>query len=202
MKDTKRRIATKTVAKIGVLAAISYVLMFFSFPLPFIAPSFYELDFSESIILIGGFAMGPWAAVALELVKNLLNLLIDGTKTGCVGELANFVMGCSFTVTASLIYKRKKNKKAAFISMFAGVIALLAASFLMNYFVMIPVYSKVFFGGNLEAIINMGASVFPIIDSLFELVLLCTVPFNFIKGVLCAVICYLLYKRVSPVLHI
>lgn len=198
----KNKIATKTIAKIGVLGAISYVLMFLSVPMPFIAPTFYEFDLSESVILIGGFAMGPWAALALELVKNLLNLLIDGTKTGCVGELANFIMGTSFTVTAACIYKRKKNKKNALAAMAAGVGTLLIVSAAVNYFIVIPAYAKVYFGGDIGGIVALGAKVFPAIDCLWKLILMCTVPFNFIKGVACSLVCYLLYKRVSPVLHI
>ena len=101
---------TRTIVCVGMLAAISTILMLFEFPLPFIAPGFYELDFSEVPILIGAFALGPVAGVLTELVKILLNLVINGTNTAFVGEFANFVLGCAFVVPASVIYKRKKNR--------------------------------------------------------------------------------------------
>ena len=67
--------AIKYIAKIGVLSAVAAILMLFEFPLWF-APGFYKLDLSETVILIGGFALGPVAGVLIELLKNLLNLLI------------------------------------------------------------------------------------------------------------------------------
>ena len=60
--------------------------MLFEFPIP-IAPPFYELDFSEVVVLIGGFALGPGAAVCIEGLKILLNLLLNGTITMGIGCL-------------------------------------------------------------------------------------------------------------------
>ena len=94
------RAATRMIVCVGMLAAISTILMLFEFPLPFLAPGFYELDFSEVPILIGAFALGPVAGVLTELVKVLLNLVINGTQTAFVGEFANFVMGCMFVLPA------------------------------------------------------------------------------------------------------
>lgn len=42
--------------------------------------------------------MGPMAGVLVELVKILLNLVMTGTSTAGVGEIANFIIGCSFCV--------------------------------------------------------------------------------------------------------
>ena len=124
---TQARISVRTTVKIGMLAAISVVLMLFEIPLPF-APSFYEIDFSEVPVLIGAFAMGPVAGAAIELVKILLNLVITGTDTAGVGELANFIIGCSLCLPAAIIYKRKKTRKGAMIGMVAGT-ALMAVSY-------------------------------------------------------------------------
>ena len=78
-----------------MLGALAFVLMFFEFPLPFLAPSFYELDFSEVPVLIGTFSMGPLAGVAIEALKILLKLLFKGTSTFYVGDFANFIIGCA-----------------------------------------------------------------------------------------------------------
>ena len=98
---------TRTMVEIAMLSAIAVVLMLFEFPLPFIAPPFYELDFSEVPVLIGAFALGPWAGVIIEAIKILLNLVINGTITAFVGEIGNFIIGVAFVLPAALIYNKK-----------------------------------------------------------------------------------------------
>ena len=185
--------------KIAILTAISAIIMLFEFPLPF-APSFYELDLSEAVILMGGFAMGPVAAAVIELLKNLINLLLNGTSTAFIGEFANFVTGCSFVVPASILYKYCKNRKGALISLSVGTVSLAAVGSLMNYFVLIPAFSE-FYKLPLDSIIGMGSAVNPLVGDLKTLVVFAVAPFNLVKGVLCSVINLLLYKRLSPILH-
>ena len=187
-------------AKIAILTAISAIVMLFEFPLPF-APSFYELDLSEAVILMGGFAMGPLAAAIMELLKNLLNLLLNGTITAGVGELANFVMGCALVVPASLIYKYRKTLKGAIIGLVTGTLSLVVIGCIMNYFVMIPAYVALAHFP-LEAILSMGAEANGMVNSLGTLVLFAVAPFNLVKGVACSLINLLLYKRLSKILHI
>ena len=117
--EQKQRIGIRTMVQVGMLSAIATVLMLFEIPLPF-APSFYEIDFSEVPVLIGCFTMGPLAGVAIEMVKILLNFLINGTVTAGVGEIANFLIGCALCVPAGLIYKRQGTRKGALIGMAVG----------------------------------------------------------------------------------
>ena len=107
----KKLFVTRNLVLMAIFAALAAVLMLLEFPLPFIAPSFYEIDLSEIPVLIGSFIMGPVAGVIIEAVKILLMLLIRGTDTAYVGELANFIIGCCFIVPASVIYKKNKTKK-------------------------------------------------------------------------------------------
>ena len=93
---------TRKMTAIGILCAMATVLMIFDFPLWFI-PSFYKLDFSEIPVLIGAYAFGPATGVIMEFLKILLKLLIKGTSTAFVGELANFVVGCSFIIIGLLL---------------------------------------------------------------------------------------------------
>lgn len=192
----KGRIAYIT--KISVLAVIAALLMLFEFPLPF-APSFYELDLSEVAVLIAGFALGPLAGVLTELIKILLNLIMNGTVTAFVGEIANFFIGVSFVLPAAIIYKKNKSLKGAIIGMSVGVISLVFFGAVLNYYVMIPAYSN--FLIPMDTIINMGNAVNSSINSLWSLILFATVPFNLLKGVICSLITALIYKRVSPILH-
>ena len=71
---------------------------------------------------MGCFTMGPLAGVAIELVKILLNLVINGTATAGVGELANFLIGCALVLPAAIIYKRMHTRKGAIIGMATGTI--------------------------------------------------------------------------------
>ena len=116
----------RRVAYIGIFAAIAALLMYIEFALPF-APGFYELDFSEIPVLICSFSLGPVAGVVCEFVKEMLKLLLKGTSTAFVGDLANFVVGCSFILPASVVYFAKKTKTGAIIGMGVGTAAMTPA---------------------------------------------------------------------------
>ncbi len=196
----KKNISLKYIAKIGILASVASVLMLFELPLWF-APPFYELDFSEVPILIGGFALGPLAAVLMELLKNLLNILMNGTDTAFVGEFANFVTGCAFVLPAALIYKYKKTLKHAVLGLALGAASLVIVGALINYFVLVPAFSSLY-GMPMDAIVAMGTKVNGAITDLKSLIVFAVVPFNLLKAVSCSLLTLLLYKKLSKILHI
>lgn len=189
---------TKTMAKIAILGAVATVLMLIEFPLP-VAPSFYKFDFSEVAVLIGAFALGPMAAVAIEGIKILLNFLLNGTITMGIGELANFLIGCSLVVPAGIIYKKNRTRKGALIGMVTGTLCMCAAGVLLNYFVLLPAYVSIAHFP-LEMIISAGQAIFPFIKNTFDFVLACVTPFNLIKGIAVSLVTFVLYKHVSPLL--
>ncbi|MBQ3127124.1 MAG: ECF transporter S component [Clostridia bacterium] len=191
--------AIKYIAKIGVLSAVAAILMLFEFPLWF-APGFYKLDLSETVILIGGFALGPVAGVLIELLKNLLNLLLNGTTTAFVGEFANFVTGCVFVVPAALIYRHRKSLISAIVGMIVGSLSLAVVGSLLNYFVLIPTYVEMY-KMPLDAIIAMAGEVNGAVTDLKSMIVFAVAPFNLLKGVICSILASLLYKRVSGILH-
>ncbi|MSR94383.1 ECF transporter S component [Clostridiaceae bacterium 68-1-5] len=195
----EKRSNVKMMAQIGMLAAISTVLMFFEFPLPF-APSFYELDFSEVPVLVGCFSMGPAAGVVIEFLKILLKFALKGTMTAGVGEVANFAIGCSLVLPAAWIYKRKKTRKQAVWGMVAGTICMAIVGGLLNAFVLLPTYAKAF-GMPMEALIEMGSKVNGKITGLSTFILLAVTPFNLFKGVIISTIVLLIYKKISPILR-
>lgn len=194
-----RRVNTKTIAKVGVLGAVAAVLMLFEFPLWF-APAFYQLDFSEVPVLLGSFALGPAAGAAIELVKILINFVLKGTITGGVGELGNFAVGCAFIVPAGYIYKRNKSIKTAVLGLVVGTLSLTILGIFLNYYLLIPVYAKVF-GAPIQAFVDMGNALNPAITDLKTLILFAVVPFNLFKGIVISSIVLLIYKRISPILH-
>lgn len=186
--------------KLAMLSAAAVALMLFEFPLPFIAPPFYEIDFSEVPVLIGAFAFGPWAGAVIEGAKILLNLLINGTETAGVGELANLVLGIVFVVPAAWIYKKNKTKRGALVGLAVGTASLLVIGCLVNVYLMLPAYGKAF-GMPIAAFVEMAAAIHPSIDTVTEFALLCVMPFNLIKAILVSVITLLIYKKLSPILH-
>lgn len=202
ISNTKSRtgiFTAKGIAQIGILSAISTVLMLIEIPLWF-APSFYKIDLSEIPILIGSFAIGPAAGVIMELIKNLLNLVINGTETGGIGELANFIIGCALVVPAAIIYKSRKNRAHAIVGMIAGTGFLILAGCLMNMFVLLPVYAQVFHMP-ISALVDMGSKINPAIQDLPTFVLFAVAPFNLLKGIMVSILTAMVYKKVSPILH-
>ena len=193
----KPRIRTKTIAQIGMLSGIAFVLMLFEIPLPF-APSFYEIDFSEVPVLVGCFAMGPIAGATIELIKILLNLAFNGTLTAGVGEFANFLIGCSFVVPAGIIYKKKHNKKGAIIGMVTGTLFMTFLGCFLNAYLLLPTYAKAF-QMPIEALVGMGTAINANITNLLTFVVFAVAPFNLLKGVLVSIIVLLIYKKISPI---
>ncbi len=191
---------TRRLVVTAMLAAMAAALMFFAIPLPFIAPEFYKLDFSEVPVLIGGFAFGPAAGICIEFIKILIKFIIKGTSTAGVGDLANFVIGCSFIVPAALIYKFRKTRSGALIGMAVGTVTMAVLGAVINGFVLIPVYAAAF-NTDVDALVDMGRAVNSSIDSVFKLCLLAVSPFNLIKGAAVSVITFLIYKPLSRVIH-
>lgn len=197
--NTKTAMKTRSIAQIGMLAAIATVLMLFEIPLPF-APSFYELDFSEVPVLVGCFAMGPAAGACIEAIKILLNFIINGTLTAGVGEIANFLIGCAFVIPAGMIYKKKHSKNGALIGMVTGTLFMTIIGCFLNTYILLPTYAKAF-EMPIDALVSMGTAVNANITDLFTFVAFAVAPFNLLKGVLVSIIVLLIYKKISPILH-
>lgn len=184
----------------AMLGALAMILFLFEFPIPFLAPSFYEVDFSEVPVMIGAFYLGPVGGVIIELVKILLKLVVKGTSTAFVGDLANFVIGCSFIVPASIIYHLNKSKKTALIGLVTGTAVMSIFGSMFNAIYLLPAFSTLY-GMPLDAIVGMGTAINGRITSVTTLVMFGVAPLNLIKGVLISVPTMVLYKRISKVLH-
>lgn len=107
---TTRNTGVRTMVQIAMLAAVATVLMLWEVPMPFIAPSFYKMDLSEVPINDRGVCDGTAGSGSDELIKILLNFVLNGTTTAGVGELGNFIMGCALVMPAGFIYKQAKTK--------------------------------------------------------------------------------------------
>ena len=197
MIHTEPKFGVKALVKIGMLAAVAVILMIFEIPLPF-APAFYEIDFSEVPVMVGCFAMGPLAGALIELVKILLNFVITGTDTAGVGELANFIIGCSLCVPAGLIYRRNRTRKNALIGMITGTLLMTVIGCVINAFVLLPTYA-VALGLSMDKLVAMGTAVNSGITGISTFVMFAVAPFNLLKGILVSVTVFLIYKKLSPI---
>ena len=188
--------AARRVSIIGICSALAAVLHMLDFPLPFLAPTFYKLDFSEVPVLLAGFFLGPSATVACEGVKILLKLLLKGTTTAFVGDFANFVVGCCLVLPATIIYHIRKSKRSAILGLAAGTICMSILGSAFNAVYLLPKFSELFHMP-LDSIIAMGSDIHPAISGVSSFVFLCVAPLNVVKGAMVSFLTMLLYKHVA-----
>lgn len=198
-KNRPRLSSAKYLCTVSMCAALAAIAMLFEFPLPFLAPHFYQIDLSELPLMICGFYLGPTAGVLGELIKILLNLLIDGTETAYVGEFANFAVGCSLVVPAAMVYHVKKNRRSAILGLCVGTTILAAFGSFFNAVYLLPAFSQLY-ALPLESIVAMGGAINGGIRSITTLVLFAVFPLNLIKGALVSVLTLLLYKKTERLL--
>ena len=187
-------ISTQMLVRVAMMAAIAFILFkFFEIP----AVAFYKLDLSGVPVLLAGFAMGPLAGMMTLAIKDLLGLI--GSSTGGIGELADFLMLGSLTLTSAWLYQRNRTKRTTLVGMALGTVLMIIAGVLLNYYVLIPMYQHFM---PLETIIGSASAAVPFlgIDSVWKLVLLVTAPFNLVKGFILSAVTYYLYRYLAPFL--
>ncbi|NFA42697.1 ECF transporter S component [Clostridium botulinum] len=170
---------TNKTIKISLLSALALILMYFEFPVIPIFP-WLKIDLSDVPALLGAFGFGPLAGVTIELIKNILILLVKGSQTGFVGELANFLIGVSLVLPAGIIYKRNKSKKSAILGMILGGIFIEIVGVIANVYMLLPAYGMKMSSGELLKYVTVGL-----------------LPFNGIKAIIVSMLTYILYKKVS-----
>ena len=191
-----KKMNIKGISVTAVCGALGFVLMLLDFPLPFIIPSFIKFDFSEIPALIVSFAYGPLYGILVCLIKNLLHLPM--TSTIGVGELSNFILGAVFVGISGFFYKKSHNRKGALIGSAIGAISMAVISLFTNYFIVYPIYAKLFIP--MDVIISMYKDLLPFTDTLWEALFIFNLPFNFVKGAIDTLVCFLIYKKLSPIL--
>lgn len=185
---------TRTITMTALLSAMAFVLAFADFPVP-LSPSFAKMDLSDFPALVGAFAFGPLAGLLIELIKNALQLLT--TSTGGVGELANFLVGAAYVVTAGALYQHRKTKKTARRACIIASLAMGAAAALANYFLLLPLFETFL---PLEQLIASFGAFLPFIHTKLDIVLFNALPFNILKGLAIGGITMLTYPRLSSIL--
>jgi riboflavin transporter FmnP len=144
IKGVNMKITTSKIAFVGVLAAMSAALYYF--PTFSIFPMFnwLEIDFADIPALLASAFVSPAAGVAVVLIRNTLHLVASSTMW--IGELSNFLISGSFVAVFGLVARVFAKKKSlqfkwTVVSLLCGAIVQLTVACLVNYFIMIPLFS-------------------------------------------------------------
>lgn len=200
-QSKQKTLSVRYIAQVGVLTAAAAILMFLEFPLPFFPP-WLGMNFSDVPALIGGFALGPWAAVLIELLKNLINILLKGLSFGGVGDLASFLVGVCLCVPAAIVYRRHHTRRVAVWGMLVGVALTLVVSALTNVYFLAPAA-----GITPEALTGVMTPMLAALhlqDKLHPMAayaLVAVVPFNLIRSGLEVAATVIIYKPLSHWIH-
>ena len=165
----------------AILAAVSVVLVaLIHFPI-FPAVSFLEYDPADIPILICGFAFGPAAGIIVTIIAAVIQGITVSAASGIYGILMHIIATTAFVLVSSLIYKKNKTKKTAVISIAAGVIAMTAVMIPANLFI-----TPYFMGCERQLVVTL----LPFI-----------ILFNFIKAGINGTVTFLIYKKISYLIH-
>ncbi len=176
----------KTIAKLGIFTALSFVLTFLEIPL-FPQANFLKLDFSNVFVLIGGFALGAPYGLIILIIKELLTLF---KYFNYIGMLANIVMGVVMIIIPLCLYQKNRTLKTAIIGLVIATVLHTLISLPVNYFINFPFYT-----GSAPFIVTQTSI------NMFKGLWLYIALFNLIKGVAVSLLTLLLYKRLKNILH-
>ena len=167
-------------AVIACLAAISYLLMFFSFVIIPIVP-FMKLDFSDLPILLGLFVLGPFGGLEIALIRSIIYFVVSGANLpNLIGVSLSFLASMSLCYPLYFVMKDKAFQlKNVLLAVVCGAVTLTLVLSLTNYFVTIPLYMN---------LLGMKLGM-----PLAKMVLYGVVPFNLIEGAIVGGIFALVY---------
>ncbi|MDE7075962.1 MAG: ECF transporter S component [Clostridia bacterium] len=206
MDKTKKSYFSATrVAVIAMFATLAGLLYVFGFPIAAAFPFWLELNFSDIPALIGTFALGPVSGAIIVFVKILVKLIIKGTSTVFVGELADLVIGVAFVVPSGLIYKKMRTFKGAILAMAVGMLCSTAMSILANWLVLVPFYRQLFFKGSWDPLVGAMQALFGercTQATFYNFYLWCSVlPFNLMRCIIAVVVTLPVYKHISRLIN-
>lgn len=195
-KDLIRHMTT--IAIFSTVSIILYLTLKFNLP---IFPSFLKVNFSNLPILLGGFLLGPIEGLMIIIIRTIVVLPFSGTFF--VGEMADLIISSSIMLASSIIYIKNKTKKGAVIALIASILTWVVIGCVANYFILVPAYVTLFFGGNVEAFLPL-LSIIPGVNEnnyVIRYVLFGALPFNVMLSLVVCIITYFVYKRLSKLFH-
>ncbi len=195
-----------TTAKLTITAmfgALAALLMLLEFPIFFTLP-FIKLDFSDVPVILGAYMLGPLWGCVIGGIKIALNFVLNGTITGGIGELANLMFTLAYVLPASLIYRVKRTKSGAVVSLIAATVIASVVAVILDWFVVFPVYMKAFHL-DMETILGMATGANSLVKNEGTLMWLSVFPANMLKYACASIITFFVYsplrKLINSVTH-
>ena len=182
MRKNKNKTLEKVVG-IAIFSALALVVALVCNVIPPVQ-GFLSLDVKDAVITIAAFTYGPVSAVCISFISALIELLTFST-TGWYGFVMNFVSSAVFSLTATLLYMRRRTLNGALAALFAAVVATTGAMLLLNTFVT-PLY-----------LVTKGLALDVAKQSVADMLPKILLPFNFAKTMLNGSVLMLMYKPVT-----
>jgi len=183
-------------AMFGALAAL---LMLFELPIFFTLP-FIKLDFSDVPVILGAYMLGPLWGCVIGIIKIALNFVLNGTITGGIGELANLMFTLAYVLPASLIYRVKRTKGGAVVSLISATVVASVIAVILDWFVVFPVYMKVF-GLDMPTLLAMSTENNPLVKNAGSLMWFSVFPANLLKYACASVITFFVYSPIRKLIN-
>lgn len=199
-KDTSVPTATARLTLAAMFGALAAVLMLFDVPIFFTLP-FIKLDFSDIPVILGAYMLGPlWGAV-IAFVKIALNFVLNGTTTVGIGELANLLFSLAYVLPAGIIYRFKRTKKGAVLSLISGTLIASVTAVILDWFVVFPFYISVSSSLTMDAVIGMASGTNPLVNDALTMMLFSVFPANLLKYTLASVITFFAYTPLRKLIN-
>lgn len=179
----------------ALCGAVAFVLMYFSFSIPVLSP-FASFELSAVPELIGGFILGPVAAIEIVIIKIGLKLLFKGSSSLLTGEILAFILSLSHVLPALLYYRGHRTKKGAAIGLALGTGICVVISVFANICITFPLYIQLY-GMNWDGIISTCSAVNPWIKDIPTMVAFSVIPYNLLARSVTSLLTFLLYKKLS-----
>ncbi len=186
------RYSLRYLALVGVLAGLTYLLYLPMLRIPIIL--FLEINLSEIVMFIGGFSLGPLAAIFLGAFRLLFSLPF--TTTGGIGEFADLIYSLAFVLPGAWLYQRSRTKQTAMLGFIIGFVLQITITSLLNALWITDLYLDLFLNISPEDFLAYVQTAIPqVTDPYWSLVLWMYLPFNTFKNIVVIFLTLMSYKR-------
>jgi riboflavin transporter FmnP len=163
-------------ATMGVLIALSVVMLLVFRIHPFPAVPFLVYEPADVALLVAGFALGPVAGIVATAAVCVIQAPLH-PEGGWFGAVMHLISSGALVGVASVIYARNKTRRGAYLGLAAGAVAMVVVMIAANL-----VLTPVFYNLPLSAVTSVMGWI---------------IAFNVLKAGANAIITALIYKPVS-----
>lgn len=171
---------------IAILTALSFLLMYFQFPL-IPGADFLKIDFSIIPLLVAMLVFDLKSAWLALILRSLLTLLLNNNGPSTfIGLPMNIVALGLFVTALAFLWKKKQSFKTYVLASVTGTLLLTAAMVALNIFYAVPAYAT-FANFDINQFIGLSKYIFAMV-----------IPFNLVEGIIFAIAFYLVHLAIKP----